>query len=210
MSIVITLRLDAASFDGTTFVPFSTFTFTTQGRNRFLGTLPAAQDLGIIDPDEIILGLVAQFGNLVDRETLHAGSEQDAVDYLLERTMLFNSAGAPVTPFEIGTQSGNTFFPFSAAGVRLRLVPEVMPTESAAMFQAGGSGQVAVGIPITPFALGQAGAVVLPNGMQIYVDGGDGPGDNEVAFWLTPFADPRTFLNLAQAGAAQPPPDFTP
>ncbi len=198
MSIVLEFATTAAAFDNTVETAFADLTWTNQGKKRFRGTGANGVSIGIVDPHDIIVNLEAQFGRIVDRKGLHAGYSK-ATDYLLERTLFHAGGGAPGTPFVVQTHSRAGWG--VAAGQLLRTVPEVMPTEVVDAFQAGGSGQVS----ITNLADGQAGVVVLPTGMRIALDGGDAE-DNIAACWVTPFADPRTLLALAQAG--QPPAQF--
>lgn len=198
MTIAIELATTAAAFDSTVETAFADLTWTNVGKKRFRGTSAGA--IGIVDPHEIITTLQshAEFGPIIDRKGLHSGLSK-ATDYLLERTLFHAGAGAPGTAFDISTHSRAGWG--VAAGQQLRLAPEVFPTEVVDAFQAGGSGQVS----ITNLADGQAGVVVVPTGMRIALNGGDAA-NNIAVLWLTPFADPRTLLALAEQ--AQPPAQF--
>lgn len=198
MTIAIELVTDTAEFDETVETAFADLTWTAVGQKRYRGVGATGVAIGIVDPHEIMVGLQEQFGDIVDRRGLHAGSRAMVSDYIVERVLFHAGDGAPGTAFTISTAT-RAGFSGVAAGQLVRLVPAVFPTEVVDAFQAGGTGTVS----ITNLADGQAGVLTLPTGMRIALEGGDADTDNIAVLWLTPFADPRTLAKLAQG--AQPP-----
>lgn len=194
--ICIELETDIG-FDGTTVTAFADLTWTNAGDGRFRGVDTALAGIGIWDPREMIDGIERQFGPAVDRLSLNSGSLAHARDLLVERGV-FVAPSIPDNAMTVGTHSPAGWG--GAAGVRLRIAPQVLPTESGAQ-QFGGSGQVST----TTFLSGQAGALFLPNGMRMFAFGIT-IGTTILAHWVQPVADPRTIMDLAVA--AQPPPQY--
>lgn len=191
MTIALWYQLDAATLDGTTPYAYDAADWARDGEGMFRASLPAGIDLGVVDPLEHLLGIEGTFGPLLSQVAPGVGGRAKLTDFAIER-VIFSTAGQTTGDFGTHSQDGLP----DAAGVRLRITPGMMPTESAGILQGGGTGQVST----ATFAAGQSGVVVLPTGMRWFASSPALAGDHGVGVWILPLYAPRDLGGAVKAG----------